>query len=204
MASQLEELFEGSLGDEVNQNNRDLKWTKFLSSFHICVDKHMAHASARISDFCRVWDTNPAWSLWNSVLEEFFVEFAQIPTRAAKFHKGRGKPNLVPASVFKTGPCKTFNSNSFIKPVHQELSRLQAQVKRLEAWIARDSHLKVSGKRAACHQRLNSDAMALITKHHFSSRITERVWHDRLISLDKGHQRLLTLKTGLSMYISLS
>ena len=42
--------------------------------------------------------------------------------------------------------------------------------------------------------------MLLITKHHFSSRIAERLWHDKLILLDKGHQRLILLKTGLSLY----
>ena len=44
MASQLEELFEESLGEEVNQESRDLKWTNFLTSFHACVDKHIAQA----------------------------------------------------------------------------------------------------------------------------------------------------------------
>ena len=88
--------------------------------------------------------------------------------------------------------------------MHQELNRLQAQVKRLEAWIARESHFKVSGKRAACHQRLNSDAMQLITKHHFTSRIAERLWHDKLITLSKGHHRLIILTTGLNLYKKLA
>ena len=106
MASQLEELFEGTLGEEVNQNSRDLKWTNFLNSFHSCVDKHMAQASARINEFCHDWNTNPAWCLWNSVLEEAFVDFAQIPTRMPNTIKVEANRTWSRLRCFKPVPAK--------------------------------------------------------------------------------------------------
>ena len=155
MAGQLEELFQSTIDEGIEQNVRDSKWLEFLAKFHFVVDVHMSKIAASISELTAQWNTNQAWSLWNTAIEDAFLEFSKTPRQAEKYHRGRGKPNLVPTNTFKVGPCQAFNNNSFIKPVHKELNRICSQINWWRWRLARH-HAKQKGPpdypgRFVCH-----------------------------------------------------